>query len=173
METVDVPVDDSGLQVDALAASGARAVLCTPAHQYPCGVALSPARREQLLRWADKSGGLIIEDDYDAEFRYERAPLGCLQGMDSEHVALLGSVSKTLARALESDGCLRRRCCLARYASSNGTTTSAAIPSPSMCWPTCSSRGSTTGTYAGSDAGTGNDGTPFSRPWVVGCPTGR
>ncbi|MGI8702196.1 MAG: PLP-dependent aminotransferase family protein [Nocardioidaceae bacterium] len=100
METVDVPVDDCGLQVDALAASGARAVLCTPAHQYPCGVALSPARREQLLRWAGQSGGLIIEDDYDAEFRYERAPLGCLQGMDSEHVALLGSVSKTLAPAL-------------------------------------------------------------------------
>ncbi len=61
---------------------------------------LSPARREQLLRWAGQVGGLIIEDDYDAEFRYDRAPVGCLQGMDAQHVALLGSVSKTLAPAL-------------------------------------------------------------------------
>ncbi len=98
--TVDIPVDDGGLRVDALAASTARAVLCTPAHQYPTGVVLSPDRRDQLLRWAGETGGLIIEDDYDAEFRYERAPLGCLQGMDPEHVALLGSVSKTLAPAL-------------------------------------------------------------------------
>jgi len=97
---VDVPVDEGGLQVDVLAAAKAEAVLCTPAHQYPSGVVLSPDRREQLLRWASGTGGLIIEDDYDAEFRHDRAPLGCLQGMDPEHVALLGSVSKTLAPAL-------------------------------------------------------------------------
>ncbi len=98
--TIDIPVDDGGLRVDALAASPARVVLCTPAHQYPTGVVLSPERRDQLLRWAGRVGGLVIEDDYDAEFRYERAPLGCLQGMDPDHVALLGSVSKTLAPAL-------------------------------------------------------------------------
>jgi len=100
IEPVDIPVDGDGVRVDALAAAGIRVVLCTPAHQFPCGVALSPARREQLLRWAGDVNGLIIEDDYDAEFRYERAPLGCLQGMDPDHVALLGSVSKTLAPAL-------------------------------------------------------------------------
>ena len=100
LTVVDVPVDESGLQVDALAATKTRAVVCTPAHQYPSGVVLSPARREQLLRWASEAGGLIIEDDYDAEFRYDRAPVGCLQGMDAQHVALLGSVSKTLAPAL-------------------------------------------------------------------------
>ncbi len=100
LTVVDVPVDESGLQVDVLAATKTRAVLCTPAHQYPSGVVLSPARREQLLRWAGQAGGLIIEDDYDAEFRYDRAPVGCLQGMDAQHVALLGSVSKTLAPAL-------------------------------------------------------------------------
>jgi len=97
---VDVPVDESGLRVDVLAATKTRAVLCTPAHQYPSGVVLSPARRELLLRWASDVGGLIIEDDYDAEFRYDRAPLACLQGMDPQHVVLLGSVSKTLAPAL-------------------------------------------------------------------------
>lgn len=100
IELVDIPVDDGGLDVAALAATDADAVLCTPAHQYPTGVVLSPARRELLLRWAGESGGLIIEDDYDSEFRYERGPLGCLQGMDPACVALLGSVSKTLAPAL-------------------------------------------------------------------------
>jgi len=99
-----VPVDDSGLRVDVLESSGVRAVLCTPAHQYPSGVVLSPQRREHLLRWASAVGGpvggLVIEDDYDAEFRYERAALGCLQGMAPQHVALVGSVSKTLAPAL-------------------------------------------------------------------------
>jgi len=100
MDLVDVTVDGGGLDVDALTATKARAVLCTPAHQYPTGAVLSPERRERLLRWASESGGLIIEDDYDAEFRYERGPLGCLQGMDPARVALVGSVSKTLAPAL-------------------------------------------------------------------------
>jgi GntR family transcriptional regulator/MocR family aminotransferase len=100
MKVVDVPVDENGLDVDVLTATRVRAVLCTPAHQYPSGAVLSPTRREQLLRWASVAGGLIIEDDYDAEFRYDRTPLACLQGMDPQHVALLGSVSKTLAPAL-------------------------------------------------------------------------
>ncbi|MDQ3502454.1 MAG: PLP-dependent aminotransferase family protein [Actinomycetota bacterium] len=100
LEVVDVPVDDSGLRVDALAATGVRAVLCTPAHQYPTGVILSAERRTQLMRWAQDVDGLVIEDDYDAEFRYGRAAVGCLQGLDDRHVALLGSVSKSLAPAL-------------------------------------------------------------------------
>ncbi|WP_293769532.1 PLP-dependent aminotransferase family protein [Sporichthya sp.] len=100
MEVVPIPVDRDGLQVDALARSEASAVLCTPAHQYPCGVSLSPERRASLLRWATEVDGLVLEDDYDADFRYERTPMGCLQGMDPMHVALLGSVSKTLAPAL-------------------------------------------------------------------------
>lgn len=100
MELVDIPVDDRGLNVAALEASGVSTVLCTPAHQYPTGSVLSAARRERLLMWARDTGGLVIEDDYDAEFRYERGPLGCLQGMDPARVVLLGSVSKTLAPAL-------------------------------------------------------------------------
>jgi len=100
MDVVNIPVDDQGLRVDALAGSGAGVVLCTPAHQYPSGVVLSPTRRASLLRWAADADALVLEDDYDAEFRYERGPMGCLQGMDPLHVALLGSVSKTLAPAL-------------------------------------------------------------------------
>ncbi|MFA1545144.1 MocR-like pyridoxine biosynthesis transcription factor PdxR [Actinomadura chokoriensis] len=95
-----VPVDGEGLDVEALARSGARAVLVTPAHQYPTGVVLSAARRAALIAWARGVDGLILEDDYDAEFRYDRDPVGCLQGVDPDRVVLLGSVSKSLAPAL-------------------------------------------------------------------------
>jgi GntR family transcriptional regulator / MocR family aminotransferase len=98
-EVVPIAVDAGGLRVDALAASGADAVLATPAHQSPTGVALAADRRGALAAWA-RAGGLVIEDDYDAEFRYDRAPLGALQGLAPEHVAYVGSASKTLAPGL-------------------------------------------------------------------------
>jgi GntR family transcriptional regulator/MocR family aminotransferase len=100
LEVVDLPVDEHGLSVDALTASGARAVICTPAHQYPTGVILSAARRDQMCTWADQQDALIVEDDYDAEFRYGRPPVGCLQGLLPRQVALVGSASKSLAPAL-------------------------------------------------------------------------
>ncbi len=96
MELVPVPVDSKGLDVEALGRSGAEAVLITPAHQYPTGVVLAPERRAALREW----GGWVLEDDYDAEFRYDRAPVGALQGLDAEHVIYLSSISKTLAPAL-------------------------------------------------------------------------
>jgi GntR family transcriptional regulator / MocR family aminotransferase len=94
-----VPVDDLGLDVDALAATGVDAVFVTPAHQYPTGVVLAAPRRRALLDWA-RSGGLVIEDDYDAEHRYDRAPTAALAALAPERVVHLGSVSKTLAPAL-------------------------------------------------------------------------
>ncbi len=97
---VPVPVDEEGIDVDALARTGARTVVITPAHQFPTGVVLSAARRGALLDWARAAGGLVIEDDYDAEFRYDREPVGCLQGRAPEQVALVGSLSKSLAPAL-------------------------------------------------------------------------
>jgi GntR family transcriptional regulator/MocR family aminotransferase len=99
-EVVPVRVDEEGLDVAALARTGARAVLVTPAHQYPTGVVLSPGRRAALLAWARDTGGVVLEDDYDAEFRYDREPVGCLQGVDPERVVLFGSVSKSLGPAL-------------------------------------------------------------------------
>ncbi len=96
---VAVPVDDDGLDVAALAASGAEAVLTTPAHQSPTGVVLSAARRTALLEWA-RDGNLVIEDDYDAEYRYDRAPVGALQGIAPDRVVYIGSTSKTLAPGL-------------------------------------------------------------------------
>jgi GntR family transcriptional regulator / MocR family aminotransferase len=94
-----VPVDDAGMRVDLLAASAAQAVVVAPAHQFPLGVTLSPRRRAALLAWA-RSGGLVIEDDYDAEFRYDRQPIGALHGLASENVVYIGTCSKTLAPAL-------------------------------------------------------------------------
>jgi GntR family transcriptional regulator / MocR family aminotransferase len=96
MAPVPVPVDADGLRTKALAASGERAVLVTPAHQFPTGVVLAPARRAALLEWG-RAGGLIIEDDYDAEYRYDRAPVPALQGSAAEIVAYTGSISKTIA----------------------------------------------------------------------------
>ena len=100
VEVVGLPVDADGISVAALSRSGLRAVLVTPAHQYPTGVVLTPARRGALLDWARRVGGLVVEDDYDAELRYDREPVGCLQGLAPEHVVLVGSVSRTLAPAL-------------------------------------------------------------------------
>ena len=77
-----------------------RAVLVTPAHQFPTGVVMSAARRAELLRWAERRDAIVIEDDYDAEYRYDRAPVGALQGLRPDLVFHIGSVSKTLAPAL-------------------------------------------------------------------------
>ncbi|NNN32844.1 PLP-dependent aminotransferase family protein [Streptomyces sp. S3(2020)] len=95
---VPVPVDERGARADGLGDS--RAVVLTPAHQYPTGVTLHPERRRALTDWARARGGLIVEDDYDGEFRYDRQPVGALQGMAPGHVVYLGTASKTLGPAL-------------------------------------------------------------------------
>ena len=101
LAVVPVPVDDQGLRADVLDQyPEAGAVVVSPAHQFPVGTVLSAPRRAALLAWARRTGGLIIEDDYDAEYRYDRRPVGALQGADPGAVALLGSVSKTLSPAL-------------------------------------------------------------------------
>lgn len=98
---VAIPVDEHGLRVELLRrATAVRAVIVAPAHQFPTGVVLAPARRAELADWARGVDGLIMEDDYDAEFRYDRHPVGALQGVAPEHVALLGSLSKTLSPAV-------------------------------------------------------------------------
>jgi GntR family transcriptional regulator/MocR family aminotransferase len=98
LTVIPIPVDEDGMRVDQL--RGVRAVLVTPAHQFPTGTVLAPARRAALVEWARDVDGLILEDDYDAEFRYDRRPVGTIQGMDQKHVVLFGSVSKTLSPAL-------------------------------------------------------------------------
>jgi GntR family transcriptional regulator/MocR family aminotransferase len=100
MTAVPVPVDADGIDVAALAATGARAVIVTPAHQWPTGVVLAPERRLALIEWATRRDATIIEDDYDAEFRYDREPVGALQGLAADRVVSIGTVSKSLAPAL-------------------------------------------------------------------------
>lgn len=99
MPTASIPVDEHGLQVDALIASAAPAVLVTPAHQFPSGVVLEGGRRRDLIQWASE-GGLILGDDYDAEHRYDRAPVKALHPMLPDRVCYMGSLSKILAPAL-------------------------------------------------------------------------
>ena len=95
-----IPVDEDGIDVTALAASGAQAVLLTPAHQFPTGGVMSGARRLALAAWLRDNNAVALEDDYDAEFRYDRAPVGALQGLAPDHVIYVGTTSKTLAPAL-------------------------------------------------------------------------
>jgi GntR family transcriptional regulator / MocR family aminotransferase len=101
LETVPVEVDEQGLRADLLGKLGRLdALMVTPAHQFPLGVVLSPARRALLTEWAAAADALVLEDDYDSEYRYDRAPVGALQGLAPERVVYAGSVSKTLAPGL-------------------------------------------------------------------------
>jgi GntR family transcriptional regulator / MocR family aminotransferase len=100
LELVPVPVDEDGICVDRLAKLKVEAVYVTPAHQYPTGAVLSPSRRTALLTWAEKRNGFVLEDDYDGEYRYDREPIGALQGLNPERVIYIGSASKILAPAL-------------------------------------------------------------------------
>ncbi|WP_051844308.1 PLP-dependent aminotransferase family protein [Streptomyces globisporus] len=100
LETVWLPLDEEGLRPGPLADSGVRAVVVTPSHQFPSGISWSAERRAALLDWARAVDGYVLEDDYDGDFRYDRAPVGALQGLDPERVAYTGSVSKSLAPGL-------------------------------------------------------------------------
>jgi GntR family transcriptional regulator/MocR family aminotransferase len=100
LEPIPIPVDADGMNVDALRAAAPHAVLVTPAHQFPTGAVLAPERRARLLAWAEETDALVIEDDFDSEYRYDRPPVGSLQGLMPERVVYCGTASKTLAPTL-------------------------------------------------------------------------
>jgi GntR family transcriptional regulator / MocR family aminotransferase len=100
MEIVPISVDEEGLRVEQLAQSDADVVVLTPAHQFPTGAVLSPERRAALIEWAESGDRLIVEDDFDSEFRYDRGAVGALQGLAPERVLYCGSASKRLAPAM-------------------------------------------------------------------------
>jgi GntR family transcriptional regulator / MocR family aminotransferase len=100
LEVIGVPVDSAGIRADILAQTGADAVVLTPSHQWPTGSVLSAENRAAVLRWASEHSAVIIEDDYDAEYRYDRTPIGALQGLAPDRVVYAGSASKTLAPGL-------------------------------------------------------------------------
>jgi GntR family transcriptional regulator/MocR family aminotransferase len=99
-DLVPVPVDELGVHDEAIVAARCDHALLTPAHQCPTGAVLSAGRRAAIARWAQGEDVLLIEDDYDAEYRYNRAPVAALQALAPESVAYLGSASKTLAPAV-------------------------------------------------------------------------
>ncbi|MFE1313620.1 PLP-dependent aminotransferase family protein [Streptomyces sp. NPDC058755] len=98
LATPALPYDELGTDTGALSDEGA--VLVTPAHQFPMGMPLHPDRRTAVVEWARRTGGLVLEDDYDGEFRYDRQPVGALQGLDPDRVVYLGTASKSLAPGL-------------------------------------------------------------------------
>jgi GntR family transcriptional regulator/MocR family aminotransferase len=100
LRAVPIGVDDGGLRVDRLDRADVDAVLLAPAHQFPTGAVLAPERRMVLLDWAARRRAFVIEDDYDAEYRYDREPVGALHGLAPDRVVYAGSASKTLAPAL-------------------------------------------------------------------------
>jgi GntR family transcriptional regulator/MocR family aminotransferase len=99
LDPVPVPVDEDGMDIEALTVTGVRAAFLTPAHQFPTGVVLAPGRRRELLAWAAQAE-LVIEDDYDAEYRYDRAPVPAVHAGAPDRIAYAGSTSKSLAPAL-------------------------------------------------------------------------
>jgi GntR family transcriptional regulator/MocR family aminotransferase len=100
LEVVAIPVDDDGIVAEALVRADPDAVVLTPAHHFPTGAVLSPERRAVIVGWAMARGRLILEDDYDAEYRYDREPIGAIQGLAPDHIIYAGSASKTLAPGL-------------------------------------------------------------------------
>jgi GntR family transcriptional regulator/MocR family aminotransferase len=98
--TTPIGVDEHGAMVDDLDRTTASAALLTPAHHFPHGGPLSPARRKAVVDWAYRTDGYLLEDDYDGEFRYDRQPVGAVQGLDPDRVVYLGSASKSLSPAL-------------------------------------------------------------------------
>jgi GntR family transcriptional regulator/MocR family aminotransferase len=97
LNVAGVPVGNDGVCVDAVAELDADVLILTPSHQWPTGGVLSPQARAAVLGWAQRTGALVLEDDYDAEYRYDRAPVGAMQGLDPDRVAYAGTASKTLA----------------------------------------------------------------------------
>ena len=100
LEVVPVPVDDDGIVVEGLANADAAVCVVTPAHEFPTGAVMSAERRAALVRWARDHDAYVLEDDYDAEYRYDREPIGAIQGLAPDRVIYAGSASKTLAPGL-------------------------------------------------------------------------
>ncbi|WP_326642306.1 PLP-dependent aminotransferase family protein [Nonomuraea fuscirosea] len=100
LDVAGIPVGPDGVRTDALDRADADALILTPSHQWPTGGVLPAAARAEVIRWARRRGAIVIEDDYDAEYRYDRSPVGAMQGLAPDHVVYCGTASKTLAPGL-------------------------------------------------------------------------
>ncbi|SCD71333.1 GntR family transcriptional regulator / MocR family aminotransferase, partial [Streptomyces sp. SolWspMP-sol7th] len=156
--TPPVPVDHAGIRVDDLRATGARAVLLTPAHQFPTGVVTRGARRRALLRWASE-GGLVLEDDYDAEHRYDRAPVPPCAPCSPTASATSAVPRNSSPRRCASAGSSRPRTCATPSSRPSASPTSATTSSPSTPSRASSTAETWNATYGSRAPGTGAAGT--------------
>jgi GntR family transcriptional regulator/MocR family aminotransferase len=167
---VPVPVDGEGIQVDALAASGVHAVVVTPAHQFPTGAVTSPARRHALLEWARSCGGLVLEDDYDAEFRYDRTAR--CRASDPTSSSTGAASPRRSPRACGSDGSSSPNTWWRRTGTRSTPPTSPVACSTRPRLPSCWRPARWTATSAAWPWSTGTDATTSSRPSPHRSPTG-
>lgn len=137
MTPLAIPVDELGLRVDELGHAAADAVLVTPAHQFPTGAVLAAERRLSLRDSARETGGVIFEDDYDAELRYDRQPVGALQGLAPDAVIYCGSASKALGAGFGLAGSYAHRIGSTRWWMRNGRRIAEHRASTSSRWPRC------------------------------------
>ncbi len=163
-------MDGEGIALAPLRASGVRAVVTTPAHQFPTGIAYSADRRAALLDWARSVDGIVLEDDYDGDFRYDRAPVGALQGLGPDHVAYTGSVSKSLAPGLRLGWLLVPESWRRRSSNANAPWTSDTRPSTRRCSPVSWNAATTTASCAAASAPTASGATRWSPPWTEHFP---
>ena len=152
-----VPVDDRGAVVDRC--GDAAAALLTPAHQFPLGVALDPIRRRHAIRWAADTGAIVIEDDYDGEFRYDRQAVGAVQSLAPDQVVYAGTASKSLAPGLRLGWLVLPPALLDEIVEIKRSRGSFPVPSNSSPSPSSSTEVPTTGTSVGHGWPTGVGGT--------------
>ena len=171
LETVPLPVDDGGISIEALRDSSADAVFLTPAHHYPTGAVMAPDRRAALLAWADGRDALILEDDYDAEYRYDREPIGAIHGLAPERVIYAGSASKTLAPGLRLGWMIVPHDHVDALGASRMPTIAAHRASTSSHSPISSSEVSSIAISAGCDRSIASVGTRCSMPCAGICLT--
>jgi GntR family transcriptional regulator/MocR family aminotransferase len=169
LRPVPTPVDEDGIVVDRLAATGCRAVLVTPAHQFPLGVVLAPHRRRALLAWAADRDAVVIEDDYDAEHRYDRPAVRTLQMLDPERVAYVGSVSKVLTPAMRLGWLVAPHHLLPSLVDRKRLSDLGGSLSCKQLSPSCSNPAATTGTCGGPGCSTGSAATRCWPRWPPNC----
>ena len=170
LEVVGVPVDGDGVRVDALDRVEADAIILTPSHQWPTGGVLSAEARAAVLRWAAARGTLVIEDDYDAEYRYDRAPIGAMQGLAPDRVAYSGTASKTLAPGLRLGWLALPAALVGEVAAAKIAADRGSAVVDQLALADFLVQGSSTGTCAECARSTGAAGTRCWPPSPSGCP---
>ena len=173
LATRPLTVDAHGARISELGSAPADAVLLTPAHQFPLGVPLAAQRRAAVAGWARDRGTLVIEDDYDGEFRYDRRPLGALQGLAPDLVAYAGTASKSLAPGLSLAWLAAPPPLLDVLVETKRLSDGHTGVIEQLAWPNSSGPVATTAISGGPGCATAGGATACWRFWPGGPPTSR